>query len=143
MKLKTLFWFILTIGICKVSVASSEINQISRYMTVDNKPRHEQVYLMSQVVQVRFPQNIQAIGVAINYLLRFSGYSLVSEKKMQKPMRLMLLKPLPVIDRDLGPMTLKDALTVLAGESFKLKIDPLNREIAFELNPGYQKYLRG
>ena len=54
----------------------------------------------------------------------------------------MLAKPLPFVDRELGPVLLKDALMVLAGESFILTQDPLNREINFLLKPGYQKYIK-
>lgn len=123
-------------------LAFESVTPVSRYLTINNKPRPEQINLLTQVVQVKFPQNIQTIGMAVSYLLRFSGYSLISKKKMSPALLTMLSKPLPVVDRELGPVSLKDALMVLGGESFTLVQDPLNREINFLLKPGYQKYLK-
>lgn len=117
--------------------------QIGRYTTVTAIPKKAQQDLLSQTVQVRFPQNVQTIGDAMNYLLRFSGYSLIPEAKQSQSLKLTLSKPLPAIDRDFGPMVLKDALITLAGSAFSLEQDPLNRQINFKLKPEYARYLDG
>ena len=119
--------------------AYADTTQIGRYMTTENKPHADQLNLLSQVVQVRFPQEVQTIGEALNYLLKFSGYSLIPEDKQSAALKTTLGKPLPAIDRNFGPMSLKDGLTVLAGPAFYLVQDPLNRMINFELVPFYAK----
>lgn len=142
MKLKIALACVLFFTVNISCLALEGVTQVSRYVTINNKPKPEQISLLTQVVQVKFPQNIQTIGMAVSYLLRFSGYSLIPENKMSPALLTMLSKPLPVVDRELGPVSLKDALMVLGGESFNLVQDPLNREINFLLKPGYQKYLK-
>ena len=133
---------LLGILLSNLCLASEDATQVSRYLTIKNKPKQEQVNLMSQVVQVRFPQNIQTIGSATNYLLRFSGYSLISDKRMNQALRITIAKPLPIVDRDLGPISLRNALTTLVGQGFNLACDPINREVDFQLKPAYRKYLK-
>lgn len=113
--------------------------QIGRYLTTTNKPLTAQIDLLSQIIQVCFPQNVQTIGDAMNYILRLSGYSLVSNECMNKAFKMTLTKPLPAIDRHFGPMPLKDALTTLMGHAFFLVQDPLNRIIDFRVKPQFVK----
>lgn len=108
---------------------------IGHYLSLENKPTEAQVNLLSQIIQVRFPQEVQSIGDAIIYMLRYSGYGLIDESKQSPALKNTLKKPLPVIDRNFGPMSLKDALTTLAGPAFILMQDPLNREVDFKLKP--------
>jgi conjugative transfer region protein (TIGR03748 family) len=108
-------------------------NAIGQYMTVINKPKPEQINLLQQTIQVRFPQNVQTIGDACNYLLKISGYSLIDNKHQNDALKITLTKPLPLIDRDFGPMSLKDALTTLAGSAFYLDSNPINRTVNFKL----------
>jgi conjugative transfer region protein (TIGR03748 family) len=112
---------------------------IGRYLSVSNKPTHAQVDLLSQTIQVRFPQTVQTVGDAINYLLKFSGYSLIEMNKRSAALKNTLSKPLPAVDRDFGPMSLKDGLITLIGQAFNLKQDVLNRTIDFALKPQYKR----
>jgi conjugative transfer region protein (TIGR03748 family) len=116
--------------------------QVSRYLTVSNKPQFSQTNLLTQSVQVRFTQNIQTVGDAMNYLLRFSGYSLIPENQMNLALQIILSKPLPIIDRELGPVTLSDGLITLAGPAFNLTQDPVNRVVDFQLKPAYQRFIK-
>lgn len=120
-----------------ISNAGSE--QVGRYMTVSNQPTASQMDLLAQTVQVRFPQNINTVGDATNYLLNFSGYSMVQDSQMSEPLKNMLVKPLPVIDREVGPMSLKNALSILVGSAFNLQQDTVNRTVNFHLKPVYLK----
>jgi len=119
--------------------ASTSNTPIGRYMTVENKPSLSQMDLLSQTIQVRFPQNIQTVGNAMNYVLRLSGYSLIPPDHMSHALKITLTKPLPAIDRDFGPMPLKDALITLAGPAFYLVQDPLNRMVNFKIKPQYSR----
>lgn len=141
MKTKIALALLLAVFYCNIYAAVGK-TQAGRYITIKNKPRKEQVELMSQVIQIRFPQNVKTIGHAMEYLLVLSGYDLVPEKSQSYAMRLMLGKPLPVVDRELGPVTMKAGLETLAGPVFDIVEDPVNRLIAFNLKSSYQKYLQ-
>lgn len=121
-------------------LAAAEGNTpIGRYLTVENKPKEAQLNLLAQTIQVRFPQTIQTVGEAAHYILRFSGYSLLPDDQISHALKTTLAKPLPAIDRDFGPMSLKEALTTLIGPAFYLKQDPLNRTVDFRVKPLYAR----
>src|SRR5262245_56876816 len=115
--------------------ASKPHSVTGRYLTVTNQPLPEQQDLLSQILQVRFPVEVQTVGDAMHYLLRYSGYSLIHETDQSAALKNTLKKPLPLIDRNFGPMSLKDALITLVGPAFTLVQDPLNREVNFTLKP--------
>jgi conjugative transfer region protein (TIGR03748 family) len=126
MSLKPLFAF-----------ADTQATQVGRYLTIKNKPNAAQTNLLSQAIQVRFPPEVQSVGDAMNYVLRLSGYSLVPEERMSSYLKTILAKPLPAVDRDFGPMSLRDGLTTLAGPAFYLVQDPLNRMVDFRVKQQY------
>ena len=103
---------------------------IGRYLSVAEKPKIEQLRLLQQQIQIRFPQNILTIKQAIDFLLQFSGYNLSDMRTLSQPAHQMLKQPLPEIDKNFGPMTIEQGLTTLAGNSFHLLVDPVHREIA-------------
>lgn len=125
--------YFLCASLLLTSTALADTTTISRYMTVNNKPRLDQMHLLQQTMQVHFPEKVTNIGEAMNYLLRYSGYSLVAINQQSSELKSTLAKPLPAIDRDFGPMTLQDALSTLAGPSFALTQDALNRTVNFKL----------
>lgn len=134
--------FVLMMGICCCSLsvnADEAYSQVGRYLTISHKTNQSQMNLLSQNIQVRFPQTVQTIGDAINYLLRFSGYSLVAIDQMNSALKTTISKPLPVIDRELGPISLKDGLITLVGPAFYIKEDPINRLVDFQLKPAFAK----
>jgi conjugative transfer region protein (TIGR03748 family) len=134
MQLRLVATVLLGIFLSNSCFAYENATQIGRYVTVSNKPKLSQVNLLSQVVEVRFPQNVQTIGAAMNYLLHFSGYSLVAMSRINSEFKSTLNKPLPIVDRQFGPMSLKNGLATLAGPAFNLIDDPINREVNFSLN---------
>lgn len=104
---------------------------IGRYLSVSSQPDPEQLNLLTQTIQVHFPPSVQTIGDAMTNVLQFSGYSLVPEAQMNTAFKNTLQKPLPLIDRNLGPVSLQSALKILVGPAFNLKTDTLNRTIDF------------
>jgi len=119
---------------------AADITAVSRYTTVKNQASRAQVNPLLMMVQTRFPQSVQTVGDAMNYVLRYSGFSLVYEDQMDASVIQMLKQPLPIVDRRLGPMTLQDALETLAGKHvFKLAQDPIHRKLSFELLPDIKK----
>ena len=121
------------------STYAADSSIAGRYLTNSVKPKPAQINLLSQIIQVRFPQDIQTVGEAINYILRFSGYSLVAPNRMEQAFITTMTKPLPVIDRELGPISLQDGLITLAGPAFYFSHDPINRVVNFHLKPKYKR----
>jgi len=139
---KILLYLLLSIGIFVNSFAANELVSVGRYTTVTHKPLSYQRDLLSQSIQIRFPLTVKTIGAAMDHILRYSGYSLVIEVQRSPALKNTLQKPLPLIDREFGPMPLRDALTTLIGPAFTLIEDPLNREIDFQLKPNFSHKLR-
>ena len=79
------------------------------------------------------------MGDAISEVLRYTGYSLVDNLKQIKELQETLKKPLPFIQRNFGPLPLRQILNLLIGSPYILRIDPLNRSIDFELKTEFQK----
>ena len=104
--------------------------QTGRYSAVLAKPTWPQRHILDVTVTVTVPEDRHTIGQSIRYLLRRSGYRLSAS--LQPDSRQLLDKPLPAIHRRLGPMTLKDALTVLMAPAFVLVDDPVHRVIHYE-----------
>jgi len=121
--------------------ANENMTQVSRYTTIVNKPTHYQKTPLGQTINVRFISNEKTIGDAINHLLHISGYSLEAESDMELGVKIILSKPIPLIDRELGPMSLKDALKTLVGDAFYFQDDPIHRIVKFHVKPEYKKYL--
>ena len=134
--------FLLFTPLC-LTVLNSEaanVTQINRYATVANKPLSAQINPLLAVQQVHFPQEVQTIGQAVAWWLRYSGFTLVNKEKQPKSLQQVLLSPLPQIDRNLGPLTVKDGLEILVGQPvFKLVDDPILRQVNFQLKPNLKK----
>lgn len=141
MKCNLVAIILLSVVFGKTSYAYENVTQVGRYSTISNKPMHFQIDLLSQTIQVCFTRNIKTVGDAINYLLRFSGYSLIQESKMSSALKNILEKPLPIIDHELGPLALSDALQTLVGPAFVLKQDPVNRVVDFKLKSEYLRFV--
>jgi len=113
--------------------------QVGRYTTTANTPTREQRNPLLMLVQVQFPSEVNTIGDAVNYLLRYSGYRLVDEHQRDASVNAMLAQPLPIVDRHLGSLSLQDALQVLANpDVFTLVVDPVNRLVGFRLRTKYK-----
>ena len=113
---------------------ATNLTQISRYAAVSNKPLPAQINPLKSIQQVHFPASIQTIGDAVQHWLVYSGYHLVPAEKQSPGLKKILKQPLPQVDRNLGPLTIKDGLTVLVGQSlFSLTHDDLAREVNFTL----------
>lgn len=142
MKIIKISWVLLICLFTSVnSVAAKSVAiQIDRYMAVADQPSLSQRNPLEQILQIHFPKSVNTTNQAIRYLLRYSGYSLASIQKLSKPVREMLDLPLPLVDRKLGPITLRAALEVLAGHAFKLVVDPVHRVISFKLKEQYEHY---
>ncbi|MFT4059678.1 MAG: hypothetical protein QM652_09030 [Legionella sp.] len=125
------------LSVVACSSIAANVTQINRYATVANKPLAAQINPLLAVQQVHFPQEVKTIGQAIEWWLKFSGFSLASKEKQPESLQAIMCQALPQIDRTLGPLTVKDGLEVLVGQqSFALIEDPLLRQVNFKLKHG-------
>lgn len=123
------------LGPCISSSPQAAEVQVGRYSTLPAMPSDAQVDLLATIIIVTFPTRIQTVGEAVNYLLQRSGYRLAPLLARAPETEGLLALKLPAVHRNLGPVTLRQALETLAGKSFHLVRDPVHRVISFELYP--------
>lgn len=113
---------------------AANITQIGRYASVKNQALKAQINPLQTIQQVHFPSSFQTIGQAVEHWLNYSGFHLAPKQKQSPSLQMVLKQPLPQVDRNFGPLTISDGLTVLVGQRlFSLKHNDLLREINFKL----------
>lgn len=108
---------------------STSIIQTGRYSTLAATPTPAQLDPLAVIIDVTIPETCISIEQAIGFLLRRSGYELDTTQEVDVVE--LLTKPLPAVHRKLGPMPLKDALTLLVTPGFVLQDDPVKRLLRF------------
>lgn len=108
---------------------SSSAVQVARYSVMPPTATPAQADLMAVVVNIKFPQQIATVGEALDFILRRSGYRLVDTESPS--MTILQSLPLPAVHRQLGPLTLGNALVTLAGSAYRMSVDPLHRTLSF------------
>ena len=112
------------------SAIAAPVSQINRYTTVSHKAMPEQINPLLSVQTFHFPQNISTVGEAMKYWLQHSGYRLSDMEKQPDDFQIVSIKPLPRVQRTLGPLSIIDGLEVLAGKPvFSITQDRVAREI--------------
>jgi conjugative transfer region protein (TIGR03748 family) len=118
-------------GAASINLQAKDL-QVGRYSLYKATPTQAQSELLATIMTVRFPNRIQGVGEAVRYLLQRSGYRLADIKSTGPDTAAMFDLPIPAVHRSLGPMTLRDALEILAGPAFHLVQDPVHRLVSFE-----------
>lgn len=131
-------WMVLPLAIAACGAQATEPVQVGRYSTLAPVPTVAQADPLASTVQVNFPAKVQSVGAAAEYLLSQSGYRLAAPSTA---MRKLLAQPLPGSQRTLGPLSLTQALETLAGQPYTLRVDPVNRLVAFDLRPEFLAFL--
>ncbi|WP_308142540.1 PFGI-1 class ICE element type IV pilus protein PilL2 [Burkholderia pseudomallei] len=105
-----------------------------RYTLIELMPDDVQSDLMQQVIDLAIPSAANAtVGDALHYMLRRSGYRLCDEHADTTAVLYAL--PLPAAHEHLGPITLRDALQLLAGPRWTLLVNDETREVCFAPQP--------
>jgi conjugative transfer region protein (TIGR03748 family) len=133
--LKQLTTFVLLISVAAISFANT---QIGRYMQVDNNVLLSQKEPLQQVFQITFPASITTVGAAMNFILVNTGFAMVPSFNRVQMINALMKQPLPLSDRTIGPTTVEQGLSAIAGNAYQLIIDPANRLVDFRLRPQYQ-----
>ena len=110
---------------------ASEI-QVGRYSMYAATPTDAQKELLTSIIKIQFPKEVQTVGEAVQHLLQGSGYRLARAEVIEQDTIDLFSLPLPDAHRSLGPMSLQTALETLAGPAFRLVEDPVHRLLTFE-----------
>lgn len=114
-----------------------EVVRYDRYTLVSTRPADAQLDPLNQMVDITMPaQLVNTVGEGFRYLLLESGYSLCSATT--SAFSELLSRPLPAVQRTIGPLKLSEALQVVAGPAWRLKVDEVNREVCFGLRDQYR-----
>lgn len=109
--------------------ANPEVVRYDRYLLVDSKPEDGQKYLLSQMVTV----NMKGFGLSVEQgmwnTLSGTGYSLCGPLN-QSVVSLFGLQ-LPKVHYKFGPVRLRDAMQMLAGEAYELTVNDALRQICY------------
>lgn len=104
-----------------------------RYTLVEVGPNGAQQDLLQQIVDITLPAaEDTTVGDALHIVLLRSGYRLCANH--EDTIALSAL-PLPAVHIPLGPLTLREALEVLAGRGSQLGVDDAAREVCFTRRP--------
>ncbi len=122
-----------TAGNAGTSNTKTSETQVGRYQTVRLEPDENQVDLLSVVITRNLPEHVNTVGQAVASLLDGSGYRLLSAGLAEPYRTLLFSLPLPAVQRQLGPLTLRQALELLSGPAFRLVIESAYRLVSFEL----------
>ncbi len=108
-----------------------EVLRTGRYQLVTMRAPLGQRHLLEQIVNVRIPPSVTTtVGDGMRYTLKHTGYSLCSpEDDLQ---RWLFSRPLPSTHYRLGPLPLREALQVLAGDTWELEEDSVRRQVCYE-----------
>jgi conjugative transfer region protein (TIGR03748 family) len=99
-----------------------------RYMFVEIVPDQAQRDLMHQVIEVEAPHGLQtSVADMLRYVLLRSGYGVCESE----PLARFEALPLPAAHQRLGPLSLRDALGILAGPAWELTVDDVTRQVCF------------
>ncbi|EEJ5771295.1 hypothetical protein GR174_003947 [Salmonella enterica subsp. enterica] len=116
---------------------SPEVVRYDRYTLASTRPVDAQRDPLNQIIDIRMPlQMVNTIGEGMRYVMLESGYSLCSGEP--GVFSELFVKPLPAVQRSIGPVKLGDALQILAGPAWRMRVDDLNREICFVLRDEYR-----
>jgi len=122
-----------------VTSRSQVLVQTGRYTAVYAVPTDAQRDPLQAIVTVSFPAEVDTVGQAVNCLLDKTGYAIADALYWDVEVFDLVRHPLPAIQRELGPLTILDAIRTIVGPAFNVSIDPFDRRVAIEIVPPPEK----
>lgn len=113
--------------------SSQAVVQTSRYTSVYAAPTDAQRDPLAEIVTIGFPDDIETIGQAVKALLSDTGYRLEDVLYWDAEVFELVQHSVPRVQRELGPLTVLDAINTVVGSAFDVVVDPVHRTIAFKL----------
>ncbi len=126
------FLILVFVSMAMCSVVVAEGLRAGRYVSVTDKSASS---IFLKPVMFHFPESVNTTQDAMRYMLRSTGYRLVSHSSLSLTANAMLATPLPAQYRLLSAPELQQALQRLAGNAFQLLLDPVHHQIGFQLKP--------
>lgn len=111
------------------AVSGVPVVRYARYTLVEVRPDAVQQDLLEQIIDIALSRAIETtVGDALRFVLARTGYQLC---ETDSDTNVLFALPLPAVHRQLGPMTLRDALQTLAGHAWTVDIDSVARRVCF------------
>lgn len=106
-----------------------EVVRYDRYLLVDSQPQDGQKFLLEQMVTV----NMKGVGLSVESgmwnTLNGTGYTLCSP--INQSVSSLFRLQLPKVHYKFGPVRLRDALQILAGEAYELTVNDALRQVCY------------
>ncbi|QXF32684.1 pilus assembly protein [Photorhabdus luminescens] len=116
-----------------------EVTRYDRYTLVSVGSQAAQREPLNQIINITMPVPlVQRIGDGLRYLLFGTGYSLCDTAATHFVK--LIGRPLPAIQRKIGPIRLSEALQIVAGSAWRIRVDEVNREVCFVLRDEYRQF---
>lgn len=114
----------------------SDYVRTDRYTLASTTPLLEQREPMVAIVHMRFAQDVGSVGQATRELLEGSGYRLLpsSDSRAELQDSILMAQMLPAVHREIGPVTLLDALAILGGRAWQVNVDHVYRLVWFSVS---------
>lgn len=112
----------------------------SRYAMIAVGAELSQTDLLANIVELSIPSQLNTVGESLDFILAPHGYTLANYPATNDHFLLLVL-PLPESHRQLGPITLREAINVLGGDGFEPVINPVTRSIRYQLRDEFQRFV--
>ena len=123
------------------ALAQSSV-QTGRYTAVATGPTDAQRDPLKAIITVELAADVTTVEEAVNRVLADTGYALTAAVSDETEVFGLLDRPLPAVQRTLGPITVLDALKTLAGPASRVFVDPVHRLVTIEFDPAAQSSWR-
>jgi len=121
---------IMTLAI-SAPLCAAEYERMGRYYDVKISMTTAQMDPLQQLVVIEFPETVNSLANAYEFLLMPTGYSLASEQNLDLNFVRLMNKALPISQRRIKG-TVSEILQVLAGSNYVVVRDPLERTISLD-----------
>lgn len=81
------------------------------------------------VTSIVFPQSVTTVGQALNYSLLRTGYTLIAPSRLTPSASRLMQLPLPLVQRDIKQVTVRNLIDTLIGDGFDYRVDPVLRTV--------------
>ena len=106
--------------------------QVDRYTAYKANATVEEINPLLVITQINFPSEAKTVYDAIEHALQRSGYR-VDWRQSAEAYDIFSELEMPAVHRKLNLMTLKDAITTLAGDAWQILVDSVNRKLVIRL----------
>ena len=105
-----------------------QVVRTDNYTLASIETKEEQISPLLAVTTIKFGQSIFTLGQAIDELLSGTGYTWL---KITEENNGLAELQLPMVQRELGPIRVRDALITVAGVAWELEVNEVNRTLWF------------